>query len=230
MPNNIRWLRGYEYNMTRVLERIADMILAEGGRVDFRNEGMEIRTRGYAEPISNACDTIDRIKDVVLRKFSKLTDEQAEKLLAEKEAELAKLKAKEESAPVIQSRLMTQHGCCALYLKFVLGDTLYSLDMDENPFMDDHYLKARIDKEGKVLKQHYREEFGGKRYIYNELLSPCADEATVEETAANFLDLLKQAPYSGTYNETRTVEVANKYNDGTHKEIVPANVRVPVGF
>lgn len=59
---NTLWFEGSKYNTTRVIEKLADIVLERGGRVKYHDDGMEIRTRGFRRHMEKAKRDIERMK------------------------------------------------------------------------------------------------------------------------------------------------------------------------
>lgn len=231
MGNNTRWFDSSEYNTARVIERIADMIIERGGRVKFRDEGMEIRTRGFVGKIESTEKNIDGANFCL--KSDVGDPEKIEAALAQYEQELAELKAAEEAAPTIKSRFMTKHSLCARCIHFVLDQKLYYFEFDDNPFFPDMYHKIPLNADGEYAGRYYSEKVEHKPYYIDALWKPCATEEEIDAAAELLLDFLTSRPSGERYYEKEKRRVPNTYNDGYHDEMVvkpESNARHKVDF
>ena len=196
MNQNRRWLKGYAYNVARVLETIADMVVARGGEVRFKNDGMEIATRGYVPFILDKEEEIRRISEAISK--AEKEDELQLRLdhLQKKKEELEELKRKEQEAPIIRSRLMSKYVPEAGTIDFSLDGINYYLSMDENPLFPDYYYKVPDGETGHG--EQLVPEDDPKPWQCNALLEPCAEAKIIRWSAEKLLELLFSKPFTST--------------------------------
>lgn len=223
---NTLWFEGSKYNTTRVIEKLADIVLERGGRVKYHDDGMEIRTRGFRRHMEKAKRDIERMNMFLSRKSDTFSLEKARirRKIEEMEDELRRIEREEEEAPVIKSRFMSKYGLCGGCLSFVLNHTYYHFEFADNPFFPDNFQKIRLDENDEYVGQHYMENFapdGTPEYFLDELWAPCADEETIDYVAEHIFECLMHKAYSGRYKgDYRYINVPNTYNDGYHRERV----------
>lgn len=106
------------------------------------------------------------------------------------------------------------------YISFVIDDTYYYLQLNENPFMEDLYHKITIN-DGCYFGSYYVEELDKKDRVYDCLLSYDCCESDIKEIANITFNMLIKANYSKkVYNRKR---VKNIYGNSYHYENIPEN-------
>lgn len=234
------WFRGVEYNELRVLERMADLVLAKGGHVKFTDNGkvfaekdgkMLIYTRGFNEQID---DLKKKIRSA--ERHLERAGENAGEVLHSKYVELETLKLAKATAPVINSRFVSQYTKDMEGITFTLpsadrftasGDyasDLYSFSFADNPYAEDLYKRIPLDDDnayvGEFLSDALIPERGLKPYFVDDMWTGCAKESTIDFAAEEILKLLVTKPESRRYLATKRKRVENTYTDGWHYETV----------
>lgn len=238
---NTFWLTGSDYNTARVIEKIADIVLEHGGRVNFNDEGVEIRPRGYRPYMEKAKKDIERaeffLKDTTGVFAKEETKAKLRETIATLQNDLKELERKEEDAPVIKRRFGSKYGLCTGNIEFVLDHTLYTFEFADNPFFPDYWKKIQLNDNDEYIGVYYSDnlvpEDTPKDYYIDELWKPCAAEKTIDDVAEDIFDRLIKKPYSERYKgDCRYVTVPNIYNDGYHREKVydADNKKRKVGF
>ncbi len=181
--NNERWFESSKYNITRVIEKLAETVETLGGIVED-NEELIVHTRGYMEPIQRVKDTLDRVwKDKGgTQKEQRVRANAIIALLDDLEA----LQKKEAEAPVIRTKRVTLIS--DVWIRFKLDGYEYTFSAEDNPFFPDHYSKTKIG-----TKEVYRDEIecGNKKYFPDEMWSPVASEEVINRSAIALLEQLK---------------------------------------
>lgn len=190
------YLRGVEYNMARVIEKMADIVAEKGGNVKFTGEGMTIKTRGYNPHIEKTKKDIERMEtflrdtEGVYGNTSEDTKASLREAVKKQQAEVERLEMAKQDAPVIKSRFMTKHGMFAGCIKFTLGGLFWCFDFADNPFFPDTYAVALYREDGGPTRYTMRcltEEDEPKPYFADDLWSPCASDETIHKTARDIL-------------------------------------------
>lgn len=124
--------------------------------------------------------------------------------------------AKEESEPITVTHTS--------YISFILDETYYYYQVDDNPFFEFYYQKTPI-KNGKRSRDAGL-ELDKKEWLFDCFFgSNCSQQYIVE--AANLLfNMLCNAPLSKLIRDKHKQRVANTYNDGWHYETVYAPERL----
>lgn len=102
------------------------------------------------------------------------------------------------------------------YIKFIVGDTYYYLEADDNPFFGARIIKAKMNSP-KTYKEVYLEEF--KYFYYDPLFELNASDEVLQECAEQIWCGLMERDYCEPVLSTEAVNVPNTYNGGWHKEI-----------
>ena len=222
MENKTLWFEGSKYNLARVIEKIADMVLDRGGKVKELEDNVTIRTRGYSEKMMRVQYRIDASKRM-LAAHEEMRDT-IMKAIEKYEAEYRELERLKEAAPVVHSRFSGRYGICATCLSFVLDGTFYRFSFSDNPFFPDGYSKIKLNDAGEYYGQYYgmnlTTEDEIKEYFVDELWKPCASEELIAAVAEDIFTRLMDAAPSERYFETERRRVPNTYNDGWHWETV----------
>ena len=98
-------------------------------------------------------------------------------------------------------------------IQFVLGEKLYYVSFNENPYFADHYLKYPC-RNLKALRQY---RMGDLEKIY---LDYVMTDEEIKDSMRKLFDFLMKAPESQHYDNYTTIRVPNQYNDGFHNEKV----------
>lgn len=200
MEHKELWLNAVPYNMTRVLNRLADMVEQRGGTVNRNGEEKLIHTRGYVEHIRERQNQIEA-GQFALRVDAAHDREKTEKRIAELEKEKSELMQAEQDAPVVKTNFVG--FSFGMGIHFELDGYSYSFYCDSNPYLDDHYSKIPIAKD---LEQQYCSdavEAFAKCWMLDELFRPVAEDDTIEKSAAILLDYLVGRPESKRYEKER---------------------------
>lgn len=107
------------------------------------------------------------------------------------------------------------------YMRFKLGNHLYYVEFNKNPFFDDYYSKEPIDNSNCVYGKYHGSNLKKKYFWYD-----MSDEE-IKQSAKQLFDDLINFKESKCYDgQTETIMVPNTYNNGFHKEEVRFNSRI----
>lgn len=183
-----RYFHSVQYNMTRALNRLAELVEAEGGEVERHSDELLIHTTGYDEEIK----TIKKQKENIeaeLRRWEVWPGNELKKdVLHDLTETLQEIEKNKEDAPVVKTRFVSLIS--DLWIRFKLDGFAYELSFDSNPFFPDKWCKAPVSGG----KGYYMNEIegGDKFYYVNDMFSPVASDETIEYAAAMILSHLKK--------------------------------------
>ncbi len=104
------------------------------------------------------------------------------------------------------------------YISFVLDETHYYYQVNDNPFFEFYYNKTPI-KNGKRSKDAGLEA-DKKEWLYDCFFGSNCEQPDIIEAANLIFNMLCNAPMSEIIRDTRKQRVSNTYNDGWHFETV----------
>lgn len=182
-----RYFSSSLYNMTRVVNKLAELVEQEGGEVERHAKDYTIYTRGYDERIYRLQDQIERIEKGYIE--SDKTDDVRKTAIERLTKELKALEQDKADAPVIETRFVTL--TCDLWIRFVIDGYIYEIDFEDNPFFPDHYCKVPVGE--KNSKKYYRDkiECEDKFYYPDDMFEPVAKDDTIDASAKCLLKYLK---------------------------------------
>lgn len=104
------------------------------------------------------------------------------------------------------------------YISFVLDETYYYYQVDDNPFFEFYYNKTPI-KNGKRSKDAGLEA-DKKEWLYDCFFKSNCGQPDIIEASNLIFNMLCNAPMSKIIRDGRKQRVPNTYNDGYHMETV----------
>lgn len=129
--------------------------------------------------------------------------------------------AKEEDEPITVTHTS--------YISFVLDETYYYYQVNDNPFFNFYYIKTPI-KNGEMSKDAGLEA-DKKEWLYDCFFKSNCGQPDITEAANLIFDMLCNAPMSKIIRDVHKQRVPNTYNDGYHYETVYKPERLEkVGF
>ena len=118
--------------------------------------------------------------------------------------------AKEEAEPITVTH--------TTYISFVLNETHYYYQVNDNPFFDFYYSKTPI-KNG-MRSRDAGLEADKKEWLFDCFFGSNCEQQDVIEAANLIFNMLCNAPMSEIIRDKRKQRVANTYDDGWHFETV----------
>ena len=100
------------------------------------------------------------------------------------------------------------------YISFVLDETYYYYQVDDNPFFEFYYHKTPI-KNGK-WSRNAGSEADKKEWLYDCFFGSDCGQQDIIEAANLIFNMLCNAPMSKIIRDKRKQKVPNTYNDGWH--------------
>ena len=194
--NRERYFQSWEYNATRIINRLAELVEEAGGTVDRHDDELLIHTRGYDERIARKKALIDSCDTYLncLNKY-KLKRVKIKHKLEQARKELAELIEKKEKAPTIRTCFVSLVS--DLWIRFELDGYEYYFETEGNPFFPDKWLKKKCGSAGKYYMETI--DCPDKFYCLDDMFNPVADESSVEDAARKLLDFFKACAECKSY-------------------------------
>ena len=194
----------WEYNGARIISKLAELVVENGGRVAPCKKAV----------ISNR--TIDNMKIECSLRLEKLKSLEEKK---HKDVLVAAIEKKEEDLKELEQikndPIVVTHTS---YISFVLENTYYYFQLDDNPFFEFLLVKTPI-KNGKYSKDAALEETE-KGWLEDELLKIGCSEKAIEDAAKSIFDMLVTSKNSSIILDKKRVRVQNSYNNSYHYETI----------
>lgn len=194
----------WEYNGARIISKLAELVVENGGRVAPCKRAV----------ISNR--TIDNMKiecSLRLEKLESLEEKNHKDVLV---AAIEKKKEDLKELEQIKNDPITVTHTS--YISFVLENTYYYFQLDDNPFFEFLLVKTPI-KNGKYSKDAALEETE-KDWLEDELLKIGCSEKAIEDAAKSIFDMLVTSKNSSIILDKKRVRVQNSYNNSYHYETI----------
>ena len=194
----------WEYNGARIISKLAELVVENGGRVAPCKRAV----------ISNR--TIDNMKIECSLRLEKLKSLEEKK---HKDILVAAIEKKKEDLKELEQikndPITVTHTS---YISFVLENTYYYFQLDDNPFFEFLLVKTPI-KNGKYSKDAALEETE-KDWLEDELLKIGCSEKAIEDAAKSIFDMLVTSKNSSIILDKKRVRVQNSYNNSYHYETI----------
>lgn len=194
----------WEYNGARIISKLAELVVENGGRVAPCKRAV----------ISNR--TIDNMKIECSLRLEKLKSLEEKK---HKDILVAAIEKKKEDLKELEQikndPITVTHTS---YISFVLENTYYYFQLDDNPFFEFLLVKTPI-KNGKYSKDAALEETE-KGWLEDELLKIGCSEKAIEDAAKSIFDMLVTSKNSSIILDKKRVRVRNSYNNSYHYETI----------
>ena len=194
----------WEYNGARIMSKLAELVVENGGRVAPCKKAL----------ISNR--TIDTIKTecgLRLEKLKSLEEKSHKNILVaaieKKEKELNELEQ------IKNDPITVTHTS---YISFVLENTYYYFQLDDNPFFEFLLVKTPI-KNGKYSRDAAAEETE-KSWLEDCYLKIGCSEKAIEDAAKSIFNMLVTSKNSSIILDKKRVRVQNSYNNSYHYETI----------
>lgn len=210
------YLTNWEYNMARVISEMARLIQDRGGRCKPLPYAMVTNRTNYNKAIELK-SRIERLEQNI-NKYS--NTELIEKL----KTAIEKTRAEYEQAKMAADNEKPVKVEYTSYIDFVLNDTRYYFQIDNNPFFPVLASKTPV-KNGKYSRDAVLGECNTE-WAVDELILRSATDTTVKTTAARILEYLTGEKNSPIYRDGKKQRVPNVYNGGYHYETIYRPERV----
>lgn len=129
---------------------------------------------------------------------------------------ISDISAKKEAEPITVTHTS--------YISFILDDTYYYYQVDDNPFFEFYYSKTPV-RNGKYSRDAGLEA-DKKEWWFNCFFGSNCGQQNITEAANLIFNMLCSAPMSKIIRDSHKQRVPNTYNDGYHMETVYAPERM----
>ena len=191
------------------MSKLAELVVENGGRVKPLKKAV----------ISNR--TIDTIKtecSLRLEKLKGLEEKNHKEILVsaieKKEKELKELEQIKNDPITVTN---------TSYISFVLENTYYYFQLDDNPFFEFLLVKTPV-KNGKYSQDAAAEETE-KSWLEDQFLKIGCSDKDINDAAKKIFDMLVASKNSSIILDKKRVRVQNLYNSGYHYETIYAKER-----
>ena len=204
------YLNSWEYNMARVISELARLIQDRGGRCKRLPYAMVTNRTNYNKAIELKSNL-----ELYERNIKLFQDTEKRGKL---ERAIKKTRAEYEQAKAVADNEKPVKVEYTSYIDFVLNDTRYYFQIDNNPFFPVLASKTPV-KNGKYSRDAVLSECNTE-WAVDELILRSATDTTVKTTAARILEYLTGEKNSPIYRDGKKQRVHNVYNDEYHYETV----------
>lgn len=204
------YLKNWEYNMARVISELAKMVQDRGGRCKRLPYAMVTNRTNYNKAIELKSKLELYERNVKLFKDSEKI-EKLERAIEKTRAEYEQAKAAADNEKPVKVEYTS-------YIDFVLDNTRYYFQIDDNPFFPVLASKTPI-KNGKYSRDAVLGECNTE-WAVDELILRSATAETITTTAEKILEYLTGEKNSPIYRDGKKQRVPNVYNGGYHYETI----------
>lgn len=204
------YLNSWEYNMARALSELAKMVQDRGGRCKPLHYALVTNRTNY----NKAIELKSRIElfEQNINKYSNA------ELIEKLKTALEKTRAEYEQAKAAADNEKPVKVEYTSYIEFVLNDTRYYFEIDDNPFFPVHASKTPV-KNGKYSLDAFLCEFE-KDIAFDQMILSNASEQEIKEVARLILDTLVNSKNSPINRDGKKQRVPNFYDGGYHYETI----------
>ena len=210
------YLNSWEYNMARVLSELAKMVQDRGGRCKRLPYAMVTNRTSYNKAVELKSKV--ELYEQNINKYSNA------ELIEKLKTALEKTRAEYEQAKAAADNEKPVKVEYTSYIDFVLNDTRYYFQIDNNPFFPVLASKTPV-KNGKYSRDAVLGECNTE-WAIDELILRSATDTTVKTTAARILEYLTGEKNSPIYRDGKKQRVSNIYDGGYHYEMIYRPERV----
>ena len=204
------YLTNWEYNMARVISELARLIQDRGGRCKRLPYAMVTNRTNYNKAIELKSNLELYERNIKLfqdtEKRGKL-----ERAIEKTRAEYEQAKAAADNEKPVKVEYTS-------YIDFVLNDTRYYFQIDNNPFFPVLASKTPV-KNGKYSRDAVLGECNTD-WAVDELILRSATAETITATADKILEYLTGEIDSPIYRDGKKQRVSNVYDGGYHYETI----------
>lgn len=204
------YLNSWEYNMARVISELARIVVDRGGRCKRLPYAMVTNRTNYNKAIELKSKV--ELYEQNINKYSNA------ELIEKLKTALEKTRAEYEQAKAVADNEKPVKVEYTSYIDFVLNDTRYYFQIDNNPFFPVLASKTPV-KNGKYSRDAVLGEFE-KDIAFDQMILSSASEQEINEVASLILDTLVNSKNSPIYRDGKKQRVPNVYNGGYHYETI----------
>lgn len=181
----ILYLSSHEYNTELVLQKLAEMIISQGGKMQHGLVNCVMQNRTLIDQHHEFKEHIDKAESLGKTEYA------------------AELKKKLNELPEVETVNRFYSTWCGHSLRFLLDGDYYHLQMDENPFFNPYLIKQHVINKYGVLyvdKKCYAVKLDP--VMHDDIFKPRYSKDQIKEQAEYILTVLKVAKYSEKYGGT----------------------------
>lgn len=205
--NERLYLDNWNYNAALIMSELAVIVENHGGIVKPEKTAI-ISNRTIDEVISKYEKDVNAWNELDKERTIPISD-------ACKKARKARIDKLEKVKSIDNTPIKVTH---TTYIRFMLDNTMYYYQVDDNPFFDFYYTKTPI------INGEYSEnaicENDKKEWLFDCFLSWNVSKSDIREAANIIFNMLVSANNSKIWRDSRRVRVSNTYNNGYHYETV----------
>lgn len=205
------YLSSWEYNVSLIISELAKIVENYGGKIKPMHPAV-ISNRSIDENKRELEGRLNR-----LQQNSKIFTQYAEnfvQIINDVKKQLDELE-KINNDPITVTHTS--------YITFVLDDTYYYYQVDDNPFFPFHYIKTPVKNNEFSMDACAEEE--QKEWLYDCFFFRNCAKADIKEAANLIFNMLMNAPCSYIRRVSVRQKVANIYDDGYHYENIMGKER-----
>ena len=191
------YLSSWEYNASLIISELAKIVENHGGRVKPMHPAV-ISNRSIDENKRELEERLNRLQQNTENFFPIINDVK---------------KQLDELEKINNDPITVTHTS---YITFVLDDTYYYYQVDDNPFFPFHYIKTPVKNNEFSMDACAEEE--PKEWLYDCFLFRGCANADIKEAANLIFNMLMNTPCSYIRRYYVRQRVANIYDDGYHYE------------
>lgn len=202
--NERLYLRTWEYNACRIITKLAEIAIENGGRVKPQKKVI-IYDRNLEETKTKLSNRIDFLKELEKKSHKDIRVN----AITEKEKELKKLEL------INNDPIQVTH---TNYISFIINDTYYYYEIDDNPFFEFYYIKTPI-----IDNKHSCDTLSAedkKEWLYDCYLKVGCTETDIKKASESIFNMLVSSDNSIIRLDKKRVRVPNSYNNSYHYENV----------
>lgn len=204
----------WEYNALLIVNELAAVVENNGGRVKPGYRAGYIQNRSITTAIFEYQARAEKITAAIDGCPDSDENERRRAALVNLNTDIEKLKQIDNAPRRIEHDL---------YLSFVIDDSYYYMQLDENPFFEFYYQKTPI-KNGRYSADVYLTELE-KTWLYDCFFEMDCAAADRREAANLIYNILVNAPYSEIHHEYKKECVNNLHDGGYHYETIKVKER-----
>ena len=208
--NERHYATSWQYNSARILTRLAQLVMAQGGKVKPLHPAIL-----SDHNLEDACTATQRR----LEYWNKLTftydPVERQTIVAKLQHELARFQS------IPNTPITVTHTS---YISFAMNGLYYSYQLDSNPFFPFYYMKTPIEN-GTYSGDACLEDDPKSWLNDDSFIRFGCPQSEIETAAQAILALLLAAPLAALRHDTQRTRIPNTYDSGSHFENVPVKER-----
>ena len=207
------YLSSWSYNAALILNELSNIVVEHGGRVEPPRHTAIISNRSIESAIREYMSKLDRLIGV----------REGHEANPARDHGIDRLRSEIDRLSSIDNAPVEVPG--QSWIHFVIGDTVYYLTLDDNPFFCFYYSKTPLREGGKYSLDDCIRDFD-KSWLLDCFLNSKAAAADRANAAKEMFRILLDAQNSEIIRNSKRVRVPNTYDGGYHMETVYDRERI----